>query len=72
MDWLACGLAMGMGPAELMGYFARMKPAFMVSSLGEAAAMAALADADHIQRAVETNAAEAKLLTAAISDMGIR
>ena len=50
----------GMGPAELMGYFARMKPAFMVSSLGEAAALAALADADHIQRAVETNAAEAK------------
>ena len=25
----------GMGPAELMSYFARMKPAFMVSSLGE-------------------------------------
>ena len=24
----------GMGPAELMGYFARLKPAFMVSSLG--------------------------------------
>ncbi len=32
----------GMGPAELMGYFARMKPAFMVSSIGEAAALAAL------------------------------
>ena len=47
----------GMGPAELMGYFARMKPAFMVSSIGEAAALAALADADHIQRAVESNAA---------------
>jgi histidinol-phosphate aminotransferase len=62
----------GMGPAELMGYFARLKPAFMVSSLGEAAALAALADVDHIQRALETNAAEAKLLTPAISDMGIR
>ena len=62
----------GMGPAELMGYFARLKSAFMVSSLGEAAALAALADAGHIQRAVETNAAEAKLLTLAISDMGIR
>jgi histidinol-phosphate aminotransferase len=62
----------GMGPAELMGYFARLKSAFMVSSLGEAAALAALADAGHIQRAVKTNAAEAKLLTLAISDMGIR
>ena len=62
----------GMGPAELMGYFARMKSAFMVSSLAEAGALAALADADHVQRAVETNAAEAKLLTLAISDMGIR
>jgi histidinol-phosphate aminotransferase len=62
----------GMGPAELMGYFARLKPAFMVSSLGEAAALAALADAEHIQRALETNASEAKLLIPAISEMGIR
>jgi histidinol-phosphate aminotransferase len=61
----------GMGPAELMGYFARLKPAFMVSSLGEAAALAALADADHIRHALETNAAEAKLLIPAIADMGI-
>ena len=61
----------GLGPAELIGYFARMKPAFMVSSLGEAAALAALADVDHMQRAVEANAAGTKLLTKAISDMGI-
>jgi histidinol-phosphate aminotransferase len=62
----------GMGPPELMGYFARMKTAFMVSSLGEAGALAALADTGHVQRAVRTNAAEAKVLTQAISDMGIR
>ena len=62
----------GMGPAELMGYFARLKPAFMVSSLAEAAALAALADAEHIQRALETNALEAKVLTPAIADLGIR
>jgi histidinol-phosphate aminotransferase len=61
----------GMGPAELISYLARMRPAFMVSSLGEAAALAALADADHVQRAVEANAAGAKLLTKAISEMGI-
>ncbi len=62
----------GMGPSELMGYLSRMKPAFMVSSLGEAAALAALADAEHVQRAVENNAAEAKVLTPAIAEMGIR
>ena len=61
----------GMGPAELMGYFARMKPAFMVSSLGEAAALAALADTSHLQRAIETNALGAKFLTDAIAETGI-
>ena len=62
----------GMGPAELISYFARVKPAFMVSSLGETGALAALADADHVKRAVAVNAAGAKLLTEAISEMGIR
>ena len=62
----------GLGPAELMGYFARMKPAFMVSSIGEAAALAALADTDHIQRAVEANAAGAKLLREGLTEAGIQ
>lgn len=61
----------GMGPAELIGYLARMRPAFMVSSLGEAAALAALADGDHVQCSVEANADGAKLLAKAISEMGI-
>ncbi len=62
----------GMGPAELIGYLARMKPAFMVSSLGEAGALAAVADADHVQRTLENNNAGIKLLTPAISEFGIR
>jgi histidinol-phosphate aminotransferase len=61
----------GMGPTELIGYLTRMRPAFMVSSLGEAAALAALADADHIRRAVETNAVGARLLSEAIAETGI-
>jgi len=61
----------GMGPAELIGYLTRMRPAFMVSSLGEAAALAALADGDHIRRALEINATGARLLTEAIAEMGI-
>jgi histidinol-phosphate aminotransferase len=62
----------GMGPAELISYFARMRPAFMVSSLGETAALAALADAAHVQKAVENNASGAEMLTSAIAEMGIR
>jgi histidinol-phosphate aminotransferase len=62
----------GMGPAELISYFARMRPAFMVSSLGETAALAALADAAHVQKAVENNASGSEMLTAAMTEMGIR
>lgn len=62
----------GMGPVELIGYFARMRPAFMVSSLGETAALAALADAAHVQKAVENNASGAEMLTTAMTEMGIR
>jgi len=62
----------GIGPSELMSYLVRMKPAFMVSSLAESAALAALADTDHVQLAVENNAAGAELLAPAISEQGIR
>ncbi|MGC2108870.1 MAG: histidinol-phosphate transaminase [Candidatus Korobacteraceae bacterium] len=62
----------GMGPAELIGYIARMKPAFMVPSLAETAALAALADSPHVQRSVKVNAEQEGPLRTAISDMGIR
>ena len=62
----------GMGPAELIAYFARMRPAFMVSSIGESAALAALADAAHVQLAVENNASGAEMLIPALREMGIR
>ena len=62
----------GMGPAELISYLARMRPAFMVSSVGEAAALASLADVGHVQLTVENNAAGAEMLTTAMTEMGIR
>lgn len=62
----------GMGPTELISYFARMRPAFMVSSLGETAALASLADVAHVQLAVENNASGAEILTPAIAELGIR
>lgn len=61
----------GVGPAELIGYFERLKPAFQVSSLGETAALAALADEAHVQNAVEINAVGETLLSRALTEMGI-
>ena len=60
----------GFGPAELLGYFARLRTAFMVSSLGEAAALAALEDNAHLQRALINNAEGVKWMTAKLMEMG--
>lgn len=61
----------GFGPAELLGYFHRLKPPFMVSALGEAAALAALADVDHITKSVRSNATEAERLRRELTALGI-
>jgi len=61
----------GIGPAELIGYLYRLKPAFQVSSLAETAALAALADEAHLQKSIENNAAGEKLLAGALSEMRI-
>ncbi len=61
----------GLGQAELLGYFHRLKPPFMVSSLGEAAAVAALADAKHLAKSVQSNAVEAERLQRELSALGI-
>ncbi len=62
----------GFAPASLMQYFARMKTVFSVSALAEAAAVAALEDQAHIQRALENNAAGAKWLVERIAGLGFR
>ena len=54
----------GLGPAELLGYCARMRNTFSVSSVAQAAAMAALDDQLHIQRVVENNAVQSRVLSA--------
>ena len=45
---------------------------FQVSSLAEGAALAALADAEHVQRAIENNAAGERVLTQGLEEMGIK
>src|SRR5208282_1177890 len=62
----------GMGPAELLGYCAHMRNTFSVSSVGQAAALAALEDDNHIQRVVESNAIQSRDLSHGLSALGYR
>ncbi|HTW58690.1 MAG TPA: histidinol-phosphate transaminase [Terriglobales bacterium] len=52
----------GVGPAELLGYCARMRNTFSVASVAQAAALAAIEDPAHIERVVSNNAAQAQVL----------
>jgi histidinol-phosphate aminotransferase len=62
----------GLGPAELLGYCARMRNTFSVSSVGQAAALAALDDLEHIQRVVESNTIQSRDLSYGLSALGYR
>jgi histidinol-phosphate aminotransferase len=62
----------GLGPAELLEYCARMRNTFSVSSVAQAAAMAAIDDRAHIQRVVENNALQSRVLTQGLSGLGYR
>jgi histidinol-phosphate aminotransferase len=62
----------GMGPAELMSYFARMRTTFSVSAVAQAGALAALDDQAHTRKAVENNAEQAQRLVREISALGYR
>jgi histidinol-phosphate aminotransferase len=62
----------GLGPAELLGYCARMRNTYSVSSLAQAAALAAIDDCDHIQHVVENNAAQSQVLAEGLSGLGYR
>jgi histidinol-phosphate aminotransferase len=62
----------GLGPAELLDYCARMRNTFSVPSVAQAAAMAAIDDTHHIQRVVENNAFQSRVLAQGLSGMGYR
>jgi len=62
----------GLGPAELLGYCARMRNTFSVSSVAQAAALVAIDDHIHIQRVVENNAIQSRDLTQGLSGLGCR
>ena len=60
----------GIGPAELMSYFARMRTTFSVSAVAQAAALAALDDEAHTRKTLRNNAEEAERVAAGIAKLG--
>ncbi|MBZ5572408.1 MAG: histidinol-phosphate transaminase [Acidobacteriia bacterium] len=60
----------GIGPPELMSYFARMRTTFSVSGVAQAAAVAALGDEAHTQKALANNADQVPLLMEGMAELG--
>jgi histidinol-phosphate aminotransferase len=60
----------GMGPSELMAYFARVQDVFAVSAVSQAAALTALDDDAHVQHAAESTAQQAERLEGELSGLG--
>ncbi|MEZ4232163.1 MAG: histidinol-phosphate transaminase [Polyangiaceae bacterium] len=58
------------GPKALINYMNRVRAPFNVGSLGQAAAIAALEDAEHVERSVRENAQERARLLAALPEFG--
>jgi histidinol-phosphate aminotransferase len=62
----------GIGPAELMTYFGKMRTTFSVSTVAQFAALAALQDEAHTRMAIVKNAEQATLLANGIAELGYR
>ena len=62
----------GLGHPDMLRHFAHVRTVFSVSLLGEAAAMAAMKDQDHIRKSVEQIAKGAEYLTREIEELGFR
>jgi histidinol-phosphate aminotransferase len=60
----------GVGPTELMSYFARMRTTFSVSQMAQVAALAALDDQAHTQKSLKSNAEQAERLIGGIGELG--
>jgi histidinol-phosphate aminotransferase len=62
----------GLGPAELIAYCRRMQDTYSVSSVAQAAALAALDDEEHVTRSVSHNAEQADRLRIGLSELRFR
>jgi histidinol-phosphate aminotransferase len=68
------GLRIGyaIGHPELLSAMNKLKTPFNTSGVAQAAALAALDDAEHVRRCIETNATERKRLTDGLMGLGLR
>ena len=62
----------GLGPAELLGYCARMRNTFSVSSVAQAAAIAAIDDERHVQQVIDNNVIQSRDVTQGLTALGYR
>lgn len=60
----------GIGPTELMSYLARMRTTFSVSSVAQAAAVAALEDDSHTEKTLRNNTEQAERLCNGMAELG--
>jgi histidinol-phosphate aminotransferase len=60
------------GQPELLQHFARLRTAFSISALAEAAGLGALRDKEHVRRTLEMNAIGAAWLMERFAEMGVR
>jgi histidinol-phosphate aminotransferase len=65
-------MAYGVADPELIQYFARVKVVFSISSVGEAAALAAIQDEAHIEKTLRNNLQGAAYLTENLTALGLR
>ncbi|MBI3662771.1 MAG: histidinol-phosphate transaminase [Acidobacteria bacterium] len=61
----------GVGPADLLREMNKLRTPFNTSSVAQAAAVAALDDAEHVRRSVESNRAGMKQITSRLEAMGV-
>lgn len=62
----------GIGTEPLLRAFGKLKTPFNTSGVAQAAALAALDDAEHVRRSIETNRTERKRVTQGLLQLGLK
>ncbi len=67
----AMRIGYGVAPSTIVGYLDRVRAPFNLNIVGQAAALAALGDEQHVHRSVEMNGAERRRLLAELPPLGL-
>jgi histidinol-phosphate aminotransferase len=62
----------GIGPPELIAEMNKIRSPFNTSSIGQAAALAALDDREHVRRSIESNRSGLEMLAEGLTAQGVR